>query len=118
MDNIEFQVARSGKFGPAMEETARRVEGECLPRWPKSKHKRYMFGVLSVFLVLLSMVCFIVYSQVSNNKWVTPKLRVQFEDSKRSQYSGCYYMEKGNISNKWYVYKSLQEFELGKFCGN
>ena len=106
LDNIAFEVAMSGKFGPTMESAAKKSKGRLLPEGvvSKSKHRRYMAGIASISIILLLFVGWVVTMQESGT-WATQSLKVQFDGERFAKYSGCYNTVKRS-QNKRQIYRS------------
>ncbi len=108
LDNIAFDVAMSGKFGPTMESAAKKIEGKYLPKGvgSRSKHRRYMGGIAVISIILLVFIGRVVTWQERGDKWVTHSLKVQFDGERYSKYSGCYNITRRS-QNKRQIYRRV-----------
>jgi len=102
-DDVAFELAQWGKYGPVLEAEAKRIEN--LPAPPcifrKYQHIRYFWTILPIALVLISLVSTVTYSQTSTKLWLTTRLRVQFEDGTNFEnYSGCYILNRNSVMNR------------------
>jgi len=115
LDDTAFHVAKEGKYGPALEEAARRIENEPLPRCsiPKDKHLRFKITVGCVSTFLVTMIGYVIALQASDQFWVTPTIQVEFIGAKKvAPYSGCYDIDKQEGSSKnRYHYKLSSDIE-------
>lgn len=94
-DDVAFELAQWGKYGPRLEAEAHRIEKlpapDCIFR--KYQHVRYRFTVLPIAFVLIFLFSVMAFRQDSRNYWLTQTMRVQFQDdSVLTPYSGCYDM--------------------------
>lgn len=92
-DDVAFELAQWGKYGPAIKAEADRIEElpcpACMHR--KRQHIRYVFTVVPVFIALLLCLILLTYRQDSSRFWLTDTIRVQFKDDElRNVYNGCY----------------------------
>ena len=92
-DDVAFELAQMGKYGPRVKAEADRIEElpapPCMTR--KNDHSRYVWTVVPVAFILLLCMTIVTISQESSNIWLTKKLRVQFKDDPlRGVYNGCY----------------------------
>ncbi len=95
LDDIAFEQAENGKYGPIIEDAVHNIKGENLPNplSKNAKHKRYKYGIAFISIVLYIATVGVMVAQDNIKVWVTPTVRVQFNDE-RSAYSGCYHMDK------------------------
>ena len=92
-DDVAFELAQWGKYGPKLEAEAERIEKLPVPdcMYRKYQHVRYRFTILPIAAVLLILLSSVAYRQNSKNAWRTQRLRVQFEDDTTFEsFSGCY----------------------------
>jgi hypothetical protein len=92
-DDVAFELAQWGKYGPSLKKEADRIEVLPAPAciFRKYQHVRYRFTVVPIGLALLTGLIIIMSTQNSREKWLTTKLRVQFKDDPlRNGYNGCY----------------------------
>lgn len=92
-DDVAFELAQDGKYGPALKKEADRIEElPCPPcMYRKRQHVRYALTVLPVAATLLIAMITLTYNQQSSEIWLTKTLRVQFKDDPlRGVYNGCY----------------------------
>lgn len=92
-DDVAFELAQFGKYGPALKEEADRIEElpcpPCMHR--KHQHIRYTCTVVPVACALLIAMTILTANQQSSEIWLTKTLRVQFKDDPlRGVYNGCY----------------------------
>jgi len=115
-DDVAFELAKRGKYGPKLEAEANRIEElpapECIVR--KYPHIRYRFTIIPIALILVTLLGLVVHRQDSVDIWLTKRLRVQFKDASFFEgYSGCYkIIEHGNtfrIIEKHAVYESFEK---------
>ncbi len=95
-DEVAFELAKAGKYGPSFKSEAIRIEGlsipECIHR--KREHIRYRYTVLTIAAVLMASLTAVAIQQNSNHIWRTQQFRVQFKDgSAFEDYSGCYELD-------------------------
>ena len=118
MGTTAFKVAKAGKYGPMLEEVAKRVENEPVPRCsiPKDKYLRYNIAVGVASAFLFGMLCFVIASQESAEKWITSIVQVEFRGSIDLQpYGGCYDIDSDSSYNKRRNYKlSSDDIEVGQ----
>jgi hypothetical protein len=115
LDNVGFEIIKWGKYGPKFEEEAKRIEKLPLPRciYRKYKHVRYLCTIIPVGVILLSLICFMIILQESNNHWVTKIFRVQFQDKEQGlqAYNGCYQKNEDAINRyEGFRRKSYESF--------
>eukprot|EP00531_Pseudo-nitzschia_arenysensis_P000398 CAMPEP_0116156516 /NCGR_PEP_ID=MMETSP0329-20121206/22873_1 /TAXON_ID=697910 /ORGANISM="Pseudo-nitzschia arenysensis, Strain B593" /LENGTH=1018 /DNA_ID=CAMNT_0003653603 /DNA_START=73 /DNA_END=3129 /DNA_ORIENTATION=- len=92
-DDVAFELAQEGKYGPALQNEADRIEElPCPPcMYRKRQHVRYALTVIPVFVTLFVSMLALTISQQSSEIWLTKTLRVQFKDDPlRGVYNGCY----------------------------
>jgi len=112
LDEIAFELAKWGKYGPALEMEAKRIEKRPLPfcMYRKNRHTRYMLTVVPIGLMLLCLVIAMMTGQSNNDLWVTKTLRVQFQESTGLEsYSGCFEMDPDLSFYKRKNYNSYHE---------
>jgi len=112
LDEVAFELAKWGKYGPALEEEAKSIENRPIPYciYRKYKHVRYYMTVVPIGVVLIAFAAAISIWQESENFWVTQTLRIQFQDSTGLQpYSGCYLLDPNIRHNKRKNYNSYEE---------
>jgi len=100
-DDVAFELAQWGKYGPKLEAEAKRIEKlpvpDCIYR--KYQHIRYRITILPIATVLLILLSLVAYRQNSRNAWLTQRLRVQFEDDTTFEsFSGCYDIDSSSVS--------------------
>jgi len=96
-DNVAFELAQCGKYGPLMEAEAKRIENlpapPCIAR--KYRHVRYRWTIIPVLAFLLCVLGRVTYCQLSRKIWMTTTLRVQFADNTNlKMFNGCYAINK------------------------
>ena len=115
-DDVAFELAKWGKYGPCLEAEAKRIEElpapECIYR--KYQHVRYRFTILPIAAVLIILLSVVAFRQDSKDAWLTKRLRVQFEDdSNLEPYSGCYVMDEevrvNTRGDKRALYESFED---------
>jgi len=112
LDEVAFELAKWGKYGPALENEAKSIENRPIPYciYRKYKHVRYYMTVVPIGIVLVAAATAISIWQESENFWVTQTLRVQFQDSTGLQpYSGCYLLDPNIRHNKRKNYNSYED---------
>ncbi len=110
LDDKAFERALEGDYGPSVEKAAKGMKGEKLPVSisKKSKHKRYKYAVsFYTFALCMSTIAVMVF-QNSSKIWVTPTVRVQFEDEPRSSYNGCYDIDASQKIYDRYIYEGSE----------
>lgn len=100
-DEVAFELAKAGKYGPRFKAEAIRIEGlsipECIHR--KREHIRYRYTVFTIAAILMTSLSAVVIQQNSKHIWRTQRFRVQFEDgSALEDYSGCYELDFNSAS--------------------
>lgn len=93
-DDIAFELAQWGKYGPRLKAEADRIEKLPAPKciFRKYQHVRYVCTVIPIAITLLICLGIILNSQDSLDIWLTKKLRVQFKDDPlRNDFNGCYH---------------------------
>jgi len=93
IDDLAFELAGSGVFGPAVKEEVSNIsEHAKLPACVHRERKDvwYWRVMATTFLFLFGFMIFVFVNQDSSEKWVTKFLRVEFKDQDFKQYSGCY----------------------------
>mmetsp|Transcript_5067 Transcript_5067/g.9753 ORF Transcript_5067/g.9753 Transcript_5067/m.9753 type:complete len:901 (-) Transcript_5067:222-2924(-) len=115
-DDVAFELAHWGKYGPKMEAEAKRIEDLTVPLCLHRKyhHVRYRYTIIPIALILVGMLTTITYNQASTKVWLTQRLRVQFEDDTiHEEYSGCYIINdsstENRAKNKRVVYDSYEK---------
>ncbi|VEU36664.1 unnamed protein product [Pseudo-nitzschia multistriata] len=115
-DDVAFELAQWGKYGPHLEAETKRIEEltapDCMTR--KSNYARYQLTIIPVATTLLIMLIMMAYRQDSPDHWLTHRLRVQFEDgTSMEQYSGCYDLDPSSSSSRFWnrrvAYKSFPQ---------
>jgi len=109
LDEMAFELARWGKYGPALEKVARTVEERPLPYCLHRKyhHERYKFTIIPIAIVLIIFCIMISIWQTNDQYWLTQTVRVQFkETSELNIYSGCYNLDPNHEYNKRSNYNS------------
>lgn len=102
-DDIAFELAQWGKYGPKLKAEADRIEELTVPDciYRKYDHIRYRYTILPIAIVLIILAASIAIGQNSDHVWLTQRLRVQFEDgSLFEDYSGCYKLD--SQSSSWF----------------
>ena len=102
-------MAKEGKYGPALEEAAERIENELLPRCsiPNDKHLRHKIAVSLVSTFLCVMMSYVIFMQASEKSWLTRTIQVEFTGvTNLAPYRGCYDidLQLGSTRNR-YNYK-------------
>jgi len=90
---MAFQLALWGKYGPKLEEEARRLEDEPMPECMIRNYssKRYLGTIIPILLTILVCLVGIIIAQAHDTLWRTTDIRVQFVDNADLEpYSGCY----------------------------
>jgi hypothetical protein len=114
-DDVAFELAQWGKYGPRLEAEANRIEElpvpDCIFR--KYQHVRYRFTVIPIAFILFVLFILMAIGQDSRAVWLTQTLRVQFkDDSALEPYSGCYNVSdisrKKNFKRKRVVYDGFE----------
>ncbi len=113
-DDIAFELAQWGKYGPVFKAEANRIENLTVPDciYRKYDHVRYRFTILPLAAVLVILLSSIAAGQDSENRWLTQIMRVQFKDgSLFEDFSGCYELDTNSTSRfrKRENYVSFQE---------
>jgi len=103
-DDVAFELARWGKYGPGMEAETKRIEElpvpECLRR--KTNYRRFWSVLIPFAASLLVMLTVVAVRQDSPDHWWTTRLRVQFEDGTNMEsYSGCYDMVRNTTETRF-----------------
>lgn len=96
-DDIAFELAQWGKYGPGFKAEADRIEDLTVPDciYRRHSHVRYTCTILPTALVLVVLASSIAIGQDSDKVWLTQRLRVQFQDgSVFEDYSGCYELDR------------------------
>jgi len=110
-DDVAFDLAQWGKYGPDLEAEAKRIQELPVPDciYNKYHHVRYRFTILPITAVLLILLSIVTVQQNSKDIWLTKRLRVQFgDDSIFEPYSGCYDMNVDTEGNKRELYESFE----------
>lgn len=117
-DDVAFELAQWGKYGPKLETEANRIEELPAPACIIHKYKHTRFGktVMIMALLLLGSLSVLTHVQYSKNEghWITRRLRVQFKDDPlHEKYNGCYDMTESSNSRwkKYVTYESYEENE-------
>ena len=111
LDDKAFERALHGDYGPTVEKAGKGMKDEKLPFFipKKSKRKRYKYAV-SVYTLLLCMATIgVMVCQNSSKIWVTPTVRVHFEDETRSSYNGCFHIDPTQKISDRYVYEGNEK---------
>jgi len=100
-DDVGFDLAKDGRYGKKMKNTAKYIANKPFPDCRKRKSKRpwvhYQLSIAFVAAVMFLLVGAIIRYQTSNDLWKTHMFRVQFdEESGLEALSGCY--EHGSLS--------------------
>ncbi|VEU43096.1 unnamed protein product [Pseudo-nitzschia multistriata] len=92
LDDVAFEMALSGKYGAKLEDEAKRIQNLDLPKCMSQRHKnrRFLCTVGISSFILLSLASVVIYYQNNKDLWLTKTFRVEFEDEKLRDYSGCY----------------------------
>mmetsp|Transcript_13568 Transcript_13568/g.38164 ORF Transcript_13568/g.38164 Transcript_13568/m.38164 type:complete len:1360 (-) Transcript_13568:377-4456(-) len=92
IDDVAFELAMDGRYGPKLEAEAKRIAELELPRCVSKGNnlRRFKRTLVAAALCLLGMLAAIIYGQESKNVWLTKVLRVEFQDESLRAYSGCY----------------------------
>ena len=88
-----FELARSGKYGPKLEQGAKSIENQHLPKCMSrsTKNRRFCYTIMFTLLLLLGFLFAIMYAQVSDDFWRTTTFRVEFDKRTGLEaYTGCY----------------------------
>jgi Leucine-rich repeat (LRR) protein len=119
LDDMAFELAKSGKYGPTMERRAKQIEELPLPvcMFRKYKHIRFWFTVIPLAIALLVFFIYIAYMQDYSSKWDTQTLRLEFDrNSGLEDYNGCYRWNKQGKKFKRRFYDSDDHnFKKGQF---
>jgi len=91
-DDVAFELAQYGKYGPALKEEADRIEELPAPRciYRKYQHVRYRYTVIPIFFALMVFLTIFTARQKSSKYWLTTRARIQFKDELYEEYNGCY----------------------------
>ena len=111
-DEIAFELARWGKYGPSLKAEADRIQDTKVPDciYRKYDHVRYRYTIAMAATVLLILLTTVALAQKSTKIWVTQRLRVQFKDgSLFEDYSGCYEMDR-EIASRSHPWKNYDSF--------
>ena len=111
LDEVAFELAKWGKYGPALEKEAKSIESRPIPYciYRKYKHVRYFMTVVPIAVVLICSAIAITVMQESERHWVTQTFRVQFQSRTGLQdYSGCYSLDEEISHNKRKNYNSFE----------
>jgi len=107
LDEVAFNLARWGKFGPKLKREAARIEKSDLPPHicSKTTHLWYCNAVLLIAAIVFSCLIGIVAYQKNPNKWITHTFRVKFRgDTGFLDYSGCYDIDTTQRFSRRYIY--------------
>ena len=103
-DEVAFELAKAGKYGPSFKAEAVRIEGLSIPECTRRKreHIRYRYTVLTITAVLMtSLIVVAIQQSRSDSTWRTQRFRIQFQDdSAFEDYSGCYELD-FNSPTRW-----------------
>jgi Leucine-rich repeat (LRR) protein len=118
LDEIGFEHAKSGKYGPRMERETKYIENLQLPKcmYRKYKHIRHWYTILPLSIIIFAVVFMFISLQENKNDWDTQILRVQIDNVGLQKYSGCY--NKSNYrrtKRKRYIFTSDSGASFG-FC--
>lgn len=94
-DDVAFELAKWGKYGPRIEAESKRIEDLPAPAciYRKYEHVRYRYTVIPILISLLAMVTAVSWAQDKKDVWITETLRVEFSEERSGNlvpYSGCY----------------------------
>ena len=108
LDDRAFELAEYNKYGLRMKMATDRIKNTDLPKCSSQNNKRlrFRYGIIVTTLIFLLLTVSVMFAQHTDNLWITKTVRVQFEDSTMSSYSGCYNINNSSRSNKRYVYDS------------
>ena len=123
-DDIAFELALNGKYGPRVKQEVERIQDLPLPdcMYQKHDHLRYVRTVLPIAAILLMALCSVVYGQTSDTIWFTQRLRVQFKDgSLYEPFSGCYDLNMSLASmqrkrENYYSFAANPESAMFAYC--
>jgi len=93
LDEVAFELAKYGKYGPQLEKAANDIEKRPIPYsiYRKDSNFRYMLTVVPIFITMISLIAWMTCWQESKNIWTTLVMRVEFQDSKNLKpFNGCY----------------------------
>eukprot|EP00536_Pseudo-nitzschia_multiseries_P016330 jgi/Psemu1/220980/e_gw1.1078.1.1 len=114
-DDVAFELAKWGKYGPGMEAETKRVEELPLPDCCRraTNYVRFWSIVFPMTLGLIMLLAVVAVRQNSLKHWLTLRLRVQFEDESNMEgFSGCFDMENwqgSGIRQKRMRYQSFEK---------
>eukprot|EP00957_Ditylum_brightwellii_P120764 9211850-Ditylum_brightwellii.AAC.1 len=77
LDEAAFDLAKWGKYGPALEREAKNIEEKPIPYciYRKHQHKRYLSTVIPIAILLISAVVSVTVWQESDKFWITQTVR-------------------------------------------
>jgi len=114
-DDVAFELAQWGKYGPRLEAEAKRIEELPVPdcMYRKYRHVRYRSTILPIAFVLLVSLSTVAIRQEHLEIWKTVRLRVQFEDDSIFEpFSGCYDIDRDSpvskVGKKRVLYNSFE----------
>ena len=72
-DNIAFDLAKLGKYGPTFEDEAKRIEQIALPAclFQKNKRIRCMYSIIVTAVILFVFFTYVTILQNKNDAWIT-----------------------------------------------
>jgi len=119
LDDTAFTVAKDGRYGPTLEEAAKRVENEPLPRCsiPKYRHVRHGIAVGVVSAFLFGMMCYVIVCQEKNDTWITQTIQIEFQGS-TGVHSGCYDIDVNSSNHKRYNSSNHKRYNYNIFSDN
>ena len=103
LDNVAFELAQCGKYGPVLEAEAKRIKDLPAPSciFRKYQHVRYSSTIVPIAMILFVLLGLTTYCQISTKFWVTKILRVQFTDNTNLEmFSGCYVINQDLARNQ------------------
>ena len=124
LDDMAFDLAKSGKYGKKFENECMRVEQAPLPvcMYRNRKHGRFLVTIIFLGTVVFAIFFIFVYKMYHPTQWETQILRIQFkEDDGFQVYNGCYYKDmdrKKNLRRNFYNSSDVnQKTAQFGFCG-
>ena len=111
-DDVAFELAQTGKYGPRLEAEANRIEELPVPAciYRKYKHIRYRYTVWTVFALLIAGLSVVTAFQFNKSQWITTRLRIQFKDDPLfEKFNGCYDISKQDGVTKYWSLRVLYD---------